>query len=66
MPDIAMCRDATCPSRRTCYRHKESGTVPNPLYQSYGTFRRRAQQKKCRYYWPVVEPSQDKGAKDAP
>jgi hypothetical protein len=52
-PDIAMCADPTCPSRRTCYRHGESGTVPGK-WQSYGLFRRRPREKRCRDYWPLT------------
>jgi hypothetical protein len=34
MPDIAMCYHETCPAREHCKRHPDSGTKPNPHWQS--------------------------------
>lgn len=31
-----MCGETNCPSKRTCYRHHESGTLPSQYWQSYG------------------------------
>lgn len=38
MPDISMCAHAACPLRQSCYRHVESGTVPDSPHQWYGEF----------------------------
>ena len=35
MPDIAMCRAGNCPLSTKCYRHEDSGTVPDKYRQSY-------------------------------
>jgi general stress protein YciG len=37
MPDISMCAHSSCPSRKICFRHKASGTIPNFL-QTYMGF----------------------------
>ena len=37
MPDITMCVSAECAHRKQCYRHHESGTVPDED-QSYADF----------------------------
>ena len=37
MPDISMCA-AECGVSRQCYRHPESGTVPNDPYQAWSAF----------------------------
>lgn len=36
MPDISMCA-AECELSTECYRHQDSGTKPNPHWQSYMT-----------------------------
>ena len=38
MPDIAMCSHMSCEVRSRCYRHKASGTEPNPYLQPYSLF----------------------------
>ena len=37
MPDISMCAHSSCPSRKICFRHKASGTIPN-FIQTYMDF----------------------------
>jgi len=37
MPDISMCAHSSCPSRKICFRHKASGTIPNSI-QTYMGF----------------------------
>jgi len=48
MPDISMC-SAACPKSRQCYRHKDSGTVPDKWRQSY-TVRETG---PCDDFWQV-------------
>lgn len=51
MPDIAMC-DQRCPVMDKCYRHKESGPVPQ-YYQAYAVFKPPPEDKpeKCEGWW---------------
>lgn len=35
MPDISMCPDDACPYAVTCRRHTQSGTVADPVWQSW-------------------------------
>ena len=42
MPDIAMCEDNSCPSRRTCWRFV---APPNGRHQWYATFNRDGRDK---------------------
>jgi len=52
MPDISMCGHAECPSRKSCYRHAESGTKPNGRRQAYMTFEPCKDDGKCWAYVP--------------
>lgn len=36
--DISMCTHSTCPARKRCERHAESGSRPNEYRQAYGAF----------------------------
>lgn len=49
MPDMAMCRDSSCPSRGTCYRYI---AVPSPFRQTYASFD-RGTAAKCTRCIPV-------------
>lgn len=55
MPDVAMCHNPECPSRQSCYRHAESGTVPVERRQSYMSFQPRKADGKCWAYIPVYD-----------
>jgi hypothetical protein len=35
MPDIMMCDAHECPASKTCRRHPDSGTKPDPYRQSW-------------------------------
>lgn len=48
MPDISMCKNNTCPSRKSCYRHT---ATPNPNRQTYNLFEVEKGKDKCPYYW---------------
>lgn len=48
MPDITMCAANNCKLSSKCYRHKDSGTKPNPFRQSYSDF---GWQKPCKQFW---------------
>jgi hypothetical protein len=56
MPDIAMCKNDTCPLKNTCYRFK---ATPSEFYQSYGLFEYDLEKGKvnvedgCNYYWKI-------------
>jgi hypothetical protein len=56
MPDISMCADNECPSRFTCYRHKDSGTKPSKYQQAYAAFNHDPKTSECESYWPVKNP----------
>lgn len=48
MADISMCKDNTCPSRKTCFRF-----IAKPSeYQSYMKFDRK-EKAKCNSYWAI-------------
>lgn len=50
MPDISMCAATGCPKSRQCYRHEDSGTVPNEWRQSYIMGEPNGD---CRNFWQV-------------
>lgn len=49
MPDILMCLDKQCPSRKRCYRYR---AIPTPLRQSYFSETPR-KGLDCSYFLPV-------------
>lgn len=49
MPDITMCRSATCPLREQCYRNEASGTVPSG-YQSWFMHEPKHGPDGCAYF----------------
>lgn len=53
MPDFAMCSNSECPNTKTCRRHPDSGTVPDPIRQCWGTFNWR----QCNAYWMLTMDS---------
>ena len=53
MPDISMCLDHKCPSRKSCYRYTAK---PCKHGQSYAQFRRIVYADKCANYWPRTKP----------
>lgn len=59
MPDISMCKNKECPKATQCYRFM---AVPN-RYQSWADFQYVTTPDgtvDCEYYWPLVEPEQDR------
>lgn len=52
MADIAMCLDNACPSRTHCARHADSGTRPNPRWQTYSGFSCPRDLIRCESYAP--------------
>jgi len=54
MPDISMCANTTCQSRRYCYRHHESGTKPSGRGQSYIAFEPMSGEEMCVAFVPSV------------
>lgn len=54
MPDISMCLHRTCPQRKNCTRHEDSGTKPNPHWQAYAGYQPTINGDKveCDGYWP--------------
>lgn len=56
MPDISMCGDRTCPSRRMCYRNPASGTQAKEFWQAWMTFARH-DKDKCASY-DELEPAE--------
>lgn len=64
MPDISMCKNETCPLRKTCYRFMAK---PSPWRQAYGEFKWSEDNEgkvTCDNYWPVyrVNPEVEDGA----
>lgn len=58
MPDISMCKDNSCPSRKRCYRWM---AVPAPI-QSYMDFKCPPNEDKCDDFWDMwPEEEQDDG-----
>lgn len=49
MPDISMCGNQTCPSRKKCYRFM---AIPS-TWQSYIAPTWDKKTKKCEYFWPI-------------
>ena len=54
MPDISMCRDDECPSRKSCYRFMATECA----YQSYLVSPREDGADKCDSYWPLKRVGQ--------
>lgn len=54
MPDITMCVSQDCPSSKNCYRHQDSGTVPDAYWQSVCDFKKEPvtefDGEKCIYF----------------
>lgn len=48
MPDMALCRNQTCPSREHCYRF----TAEPSCHQVYAQFTVRPKEDRCDYYIP--------------
>lgn len=40
-----MCGDDTCPSKKECKRHPDSGTIPHPQWQSWAMFNREGKNR---------------------
>lgn len=54
MPDICMCDSKKCPLSKACYRHKDSGTVPNEFQQAYfvlGGEGSPSEDADCEHFW---------------
>jgi hypothetical protein len=50
MPDISMCDNDACPSRRLCYRYMAD---PDEYMQSYCNFTVYENRDKCESFWPI-------------
>jgi hypothetical protein len=48
MPDIAMCKNKTCPSNELCYRYT---ATPKPRWQAYMSFS-PDDSGKCDMFYP--------------
>ena len=46
-PDISMCSNQKCPSRKKCHRF----TALPDGWQSYSAFAPEKGKKKCKYFW---------------
>lgn len=49
MPDITMCLNENCLSRKNCYRFM---AIPDD-YQSYSLFENSFNKDKCKYFWKI-------------
>ena len=47
MPDIALCKNTTCPSKEKCYRFTAK---PNELRQAYGNFSPEGDEVNCSFF----------------
>jgi len=62
-PDISMCPDMQCPQARDCYRSPTSGTVPDPLRQSWlERSPRPSGADRCYLYWSITAATTPKDA----
>ena len=55
MPDIAMCKNTTCPSSKYCYRFT---ATPSELRQSYGNFTLEEDEVSCSHFYPNGKDSE--------
>ena len=51
MCDFAMCSAKNCPISKTCRRHADSGTEPDPYRQTYADFQPQPGEVGCDAYW---------------
>jgi hypothetical protein len=49
MPDLALCKNASCPSKGHCYRF----TAEPSCHQVYAAFAVRPKEDRCDYYIPA-------------
>lgn len=47
MPDIALCKNTTCPSNKKCYRFTAK---PNEFRQSYSNFSPEGDEVNCSFF----------------
>lgn len=47
MPDLAMCKNYKCPSRKSCYRYT---AIPYEYWQTYAVFTVNEGEDKCENY----------------
>ena len=47
MPDISMCMNVDCPSRKKCYRYT---AIPSPYLQEYSDFEPPDGKDKCDWF----------------
>jgi len=52
MPDICMCKDEDCPSRKSCYRFMAIRSSPLQSY-FYGSPRKDKSDEKCSCFWEL-------------
>lgn len=55
-PDLTMCADAECPSRKSCFRYM---AVASPR-QSYTDFQRPKDEEKCSWFIDMWEGYEEK------
>jgi hypothetical protein len=58
MPDIAMCKNNKCPSRKLCYRFD---ATPNAHRQSYGSFGPEGDEQACDSFIVIEEAHSSNG-----
>jgi hypothetical protein len=51
MPDISMCENQECPSKKKCYRFIAK---PNSLWQAYADFKPKKDKKKCEDFMKIL------------
>jgi len=47
MPDLALCKNTTCPSNKKCYRFT---ATPNEFRQVYGDFTPEEDEVNCSFF----------------
>ena len=52
MPDISMCSNQTCPSRKQCYRFM---AIESQYRQTYAIFHYDISSGRCDFFWPIEE-----------
>lgn len=63
MPDISMCQNESCASRKRCYRYM---AIPHENWQTFGSFAPQPGDTKCEYFASIWPTSRIRKEEDRP